>query len=122
MDVVEDVCDRVVILSDGQVIADDSVEDLVGVFDTQAYRISVDGVVPDDVRARLDAAFRVDDWERFGDHTRFEVTLTEETTLYDVLDALRDADLALADVDGRDPNLEDVFLEVTNHSLGGDAA
>ena len=65
---------------------------------------------------------RVDDWERFGDHTRFEVTLTEETTLYDVLDALRDADLALADVDGRDPNLEDVFLEVTNHSLGGDAA
>jgi hypothetical protein len=41
---------------------------------------------------------------------------------FDVLDALRDADLALADVDGRDPNLEDVFLEVTNHSLGGDAA
>ncbi|MCD2202201.1 ABC transporter ATP-binding protein [Halobacterium sp. KA-6] len=118
MDVVEDVCDRVVILSEGEVIADDPIEDLVRVFETQAYRVTVDGDVPERVRERLANSFDVAEWETVGGRTRFDVTLTEGDALYDVLDVLRDADLALADVDGLDPDLEDIFLEVTGRTLG----
>ncbi|WP_336034421.1 ABC transporter ATP-binding protein [Halobacterium yunchengense] len=120
MDVVEDVCDRVVILSEGRVIADDPVDELVSVFDTKAYRVTVDGTVPDGVRERLETAFGVDGFERVGDRTQFDVTLAGDTTLHGVLDALRDADVELADVDGHDPDLEDVFLEVTNNRVRGD--
>ncbi|MCG1002421.1 MULTISPECIES: ABC transporter ATP-binding protein [Halobacterium] len=118
MDVVEDVCDRVVILSDGEVIADDAIEDLVRVFETQAYRVTVDGAVSESVRERLASGFDAADWERAGDRTRFDVTLTDGDALYDVLDVLRNADLALVDVDGLDPDLEDVFLEVTGRAAG----
>jgi len=120
MDVVEQVCDRVVILSDGEVIADDAVEELVGVFETQAYQLEVEGAVPPALRDRLERAFIVENWESLADRTRFEVTLADDHTLYGVLDALRDADCTLLDVDGLEPDLEDVFLDVTGRAPGGD--
>jgi len=118
MDVVEDVCDRVVILSDGRVIADDPVEDLVRVFETQAYRLTVEGSVDGSVRDRLTRTFAVENWEDRGDRARFDVTLAEDDTLYGVLDVLRDSGLSLVDVDGLEPDLEDVFLEVTGRTPG----
>jgi ABC-2 type transport system ATP-binding protein len=121
MDVVEQVCDRVVILSDGRVIADDPVEDLVGVLETQAYRLEVAGEAPERVRDRLERAFIVENWESLSDRTRFEVTLADDHTLYGVLESLRDADCTLLDVDGLEPDLEDVFLDVTGRAPGGDS-
>jgi len=122
MDVVEDICDRVVILSEGSVIADDPVDDLVQVFETQAYRVTVEGAVGDDTRSRLAREFDAGDWTETGDRTGFDVTLTDGDALYDVLDVLRDAGLGLADIDGHDPDLEEVFLEVTGRANGGDDA
>jgi ABC-2 type transport system ATP-binding protein len=116
MDVVEDVCDRVVILSDGRVIADDPVEELVGVFDTQAYRVVADGRLSDAVRARLVREYRVENVEVLADRTRFDVTLGDDDALYDVLGVLDDAGHDLLDVDGLEPDLEDVFLDVTDRA------
>ena len=117
MDVVEAVCDRVVILSDGRVIADEPVEELVDVFRTEAYRVRVDGTVPESARRRLTESFDVDDWERAGDRTQFEVTLDGADGLYDVLETLRAADCSLAGVETSEPDLEEVFLAVTDREV-----
>ncbi|MFC4406146.1 ABC transporter ATP-binding protein [Haloarchaeobius iranensis] len=122
MDVVEDICDRVVILSEGSVIADDPVDELVGVFETQAYRITVEGPVDGATRELLDVEFDAGEWTETGDRTQFDVTLADGDALYDVLDVLRDAGLSLADIDGHDPDLEEVFLEVTGRAEGGEDA
>lgn len=113
MDVVEEVCDRVVILSEGRVIADDPVEDLVAVFQTQVYQVTVTGDIPEAVRDHMAARFNATDWTTRRDQTTFTITLTDGDVLYDVIDVLRDADVELDDVDRIDPDLEDVFLEVT---------
>ncbi|MGB9986368.1 ABC transporter ATP-binding protein [Salarchaeum japonicum] len=113
MDVVEAVCDRVVILSNGSVIADDPVDDLVGVFEMQAYRVEVAGALSDATRETLETRFDAADWTTRGDRTAFDVTLSGDASLYDVLDVLRNAGLTLSDVDSHDPDLEDVFLSVT---------
>jgi len=118
MDVVEEICDRVVILSEGRVIADDPVTDLVGLFQTQAYRVTITGELPDDDRNRLDARFNADSWEHHGAQTTFDITLTDGDVLYDVIDVLRAAGVELDDVDRIDPDLEDVFLEVTGTGPG----
>lgn len=118
MDVVEDVCDRVVILSEGRVIADDPVEDLVGVFETQAYRVTITGRLPAAARDVLETRFNAGNWETHADQTRFDITLTDGDVLYDVIDVLRDAGVDLDDVDRIDPDLEDVFLEVTGTGPG----
>ena len=41
MDVIQDVCGRVIILSQGRVVADNYVSDLVNLFKTKAYRITL---------------------------------------------------------------------------------
>src|SRR6056297_2083334 len=43
MDVIEDICDRAVIMNDGHVVADDTVENLLELFRTQTYEVTVDG-------------------------------------------------------------------------------
>jgi len=118
MDVVEDVCDRVVILSNGRVIADDPVEDLVGVFDTRAYRVVAAGRLPDEARDRLARSYRVENVEVLADRTRFDVTLGDDDALYGVLGVLEDAGHDLLDVDGLEPDLKDVFLDVTGRADG----
>ncbi|MDH5020816.1 ABC transporter ATP-binding protein [Halobacterium rubrum] len=120
MDVVEDVCDRVVILSDGRVIADDPVEELVGVFETQAYRVVAAGQLPGEVRSRLVRDYRVENFDVLDDRTRFDVTLGDDDSLHGVLGVLDDAGHDLLDVDGLEPDLEDVFLDVTGRASGGD--
>ena len=117
MAVVEELCDRVVILSDGRVIADDTVTDLVDLFETQAYRIETDGPVEDRTRGILDERFDATGWEARGNRTGFEVTLTDDESLYDVLDVLRETGSRVADIDSQDPDLEDVFLEVTDRAV-----
>jgi len=119
MDVVEDVCDRVVILSDGRVIADDPVEELVGVFETQAYRVVADGQLPGRLRSQLVADYHLENFEVLADRTRFDVTLGDDDSLYDVLGVLEGAGHDLLDVDGLEPDLEDVFLDVTGRAESG---
>ncbi|PSQ49293.1 ABC transporter ATP-binding protein [Halobacteriales archaeon SW_6_65_15] len=114
MDVVEDLCERVVVMNDGKIVADDSVENLVGVFGTQSYRITVAGPIPESVRERLCTEYDAEEFERVGEGERFEVTLTDADDLYEVFDALRADDCSLDGVTATDPDLEDVFLELTN--------
>jgi len=130
MDVVQEVCDRVVIMRDGEVVADDAVSDLVDVFRMFAYRVVVQrsddatgaaetaggGADPidDDARERLRETYEVGAFERRGDRVAFEVTLGDPEGLYDLMDALRAADLVVQTVESVDPDLEEVFLELTN--------
>lgn len=55
MDVIEAICDRVIVLSGGNIVADDSVENLLDVFQTQSYRIELAEEPREEVRERLDA-------------------------------------------------------------------
>ncbi|WP_415381107.1 ABC transporter ATP-binding protein [Halosimplex sp. TS25] len=134
MDVVQDVCDRIVIMNGGEVIADDAVADLIDVFRTFAYRVVVgvagerdaaatdgdgggDGsedAVGDETRERLREVYGVDEFEARGDRTAFEVALGDPERFYDLMDDLRDAGLTVHEVESIDPDLEDVFLELTN--------
>ena len=120
MDVIEDLCDRVVIMNEGRIVADDTVENLLDLFRTQTYEIRVEGEIPSRARRRLEGVFDAAEFERRSDVERFVVSVTGGE-FYDLTDALRDAGLALASVDAVEPDLEDVFLELTDDS-GGDRA
>jgi len=128
MDVVEDVCDRVVIMNDGDIIADDAVADLIGVFRTFTYHVVVGGD-PDGIesrdrdrepaldsadRDRLADAYGIEAFEPRGERTAFDVTLGEPERFYDLMDDLREVGVAVQEVESVDPDLEEVFLELTN--------
>jgi ABC-2 type transport system ATP-binding protein len=113
IDVIEAVCDRVVIMSDGRVVADDAVEDLLALFRTQRYEVVVGAPLGDDERAALAERFDADGFERRGDRERMLVSVTGEE-FYDLVDRLRGGGHAVERVDTVEADLEEVFLRVTD--------
>ncbi len=118
MDVIEDICDRVIIMSDGHIVADDSLDNLLDLFRTQAYSVQVAGEVPSESRRDLERRFDAADFEQRGDRERFVVSVTGDG-FYELTDFLRANDLRLASITSVEPDLEEVFLRVTDDGEGG---
>ncbi|QLC35723.1 ABC transporter ATP-binding protein (plasmid) [Halarchaeum sp. CBA1220] len=112
MDVIEDVCDRVVIMNEGRVIVDDTVEDLLAGFETRGYRITARGV-DDATLADLRERFELSDVRRSGERVRFKVAANTET-FYRLTDAMEAHGLDVASVETVQPDLAEVFVEMTS--------
>ena len=114
MDVVEDICDRVVIMNEGRVIADDTVPNLLSGGDSHTYRVT-----SPDFDERLVAALRQDfdvvGVDRRNGATRVEVA-TDSEGFYALAATLRDNDVRLDAVNTVQADLEDIFVSLT----GGD--
>lgn len=113
MDVIEDVCDRVVIMNDGQIIADDSVENLLDVFDTQTYEIIVEESLEADLGERLREQINITDISRRGSRTQLIAQVTGDE-FYDLIETLQTAKLSLHSVNVVEPELEEIFLQMTD--------
>jgi len=116
MDVIETVCDRVIVMSEGRVVADDTVSALLGDDDVGAVRVTspdLDAGVTTELRERFDVAAT----ERVDDATRIEVAVDGDG-LYDLLAFLRSRDVRLRAVRTVEPDLEDVFVSLTGAEGG----
>jgi ABC-2 type transport system ATP-binding protein len=114
MDVVQAVCDRVIIMNEGQIAADDAVDSLVGLFRTREYAVTVDGPART-VRAALDGSLAPRGFETTAGHTQFEVVIPDGR-FYEVTDALRDAGLQIISLSTVEPDLKDTFLKLTERA------
>jgi ABC-2 type transport system ATP-binding protein len=112
MDVIEAVCDRVVIMNDGCVIADDSVGRLLAGFETQQFAVTSPDI-DEALVARLRDRFDVTEVTTEDERTRV-VVATDTEGFYDMVDLLRAADVSLDSVATAEPDLEDVFLRLTD--------
>ncbi len=112
MGVIENICDEVVVLSDGQVIAQESVANLVDVFQNDAYRVRLDAPVPGGTEAELRSRFEVADHDQFGDVHEFEVTLVDGD-VHDLSDVLRNLECSVRSFETTTPDFEEIFLHIT---------
>ena len=116
LDIIEAVSDRVIILNNGEVIADDDTAALVDLFETQSYRVVLEAPVSASVRARLDREFdatcRAD-----GDRVVVEWFDADGSTVYEMTDLLAETGQQLRDIESVDPDLEEAFLRLVD---GGD--
>ncbi|ERH13995.1 MAG: ABC-type multidrug transport system, ATPase component [halophilic archaeon J07HB67] len=111
MDVIEDVCDRVVIVNDGRIVADDAVDGLLGGTDPSGFRIESPDLRGPALTAVRDG-FEVREVRERGDQTTVEVA-TDSEGFYDLVDVLRTHGVHVSAVDTVASDLESAFLEVT---------
>ncbi len=116
MGVIEDVCDRVVVMADGRIVADDTVEALLARADRNLIRVT-SADIDDRLVTTLAERFELLDDERVGDRRRIAVKAAGER-LYDLLDVLRDADVTVERLHTVEPDLEDVFVSLTGETSG----
>lgn len=112
MDVIQDICDRVVILNEGRVVADDTVDALVDLFATQTYQLDL-AVRPDTlVLNAFDTTWVSEE--------SFEVVLTDSDELYELMRTLESAGVAIQQITALEPDFEDVFLSVIEQREGAE--
>ncbi|MEF8801865.1 MAG: ABC transporter ATP-binding protein [Halolamina sp.] len=116
MSVIEDVCDRVIVMSSGQIVADDTVDALL----QRAGRNTVQVTSPefdDEAITALRTQFDMHNVEWDGDRARIEVAAAGDE-LYTLMDSLREAGITVDHVQTVEPDLEDVFVTLTGDAGG----
>ena len=112
MDVVQDVCERVIIINNGRIVTSDRIDNLLELFRVRAYRFAVQGKLGDDQQRVLSDAFDGIEIMQDGHLSTIDVELTDGARLYELIDLLRRGDNMIEWIDRRDPDLEEVFLRI----------
>lgn len=108
MNVVEDICDRVVIIDHGRVVADDRVEDLKAVFKVQAYEIGLHGCW-ECLKDELSDGFKV---EIKDSKTMISCQLKDSMSFYRLMDFLKERDIEIENISTKEPNFEEIFIKL----------
>ncbi|MFA9416500.1 ABC transporter ATP-binding protein [Natrinema sp. HArc-T2] len=111
MDVVETVCDRVLIMSNGGIIADDTVDALLSGTDLHSIEITsrdLDSAIVSTLEERFET-ISVEPRERGHRIT----VMTDSDGLYALFAHLRGEDVSLERVRTIEPDLEDAFVDLT---------
>jgi ABC-2 type transport system ATP-binding protein len=112
MDVAQDVCDRVIVINNGRIVASDRVSNLLALFRARAYRFTVRGTVDEALKSSLGAAFDKIEIAVDGDSATIDVEFLDADRLYGLIDLLRTRHCVIDSIDRRDPDLEEIFLRI----------
>ena len=104
----EELCDRIAIINHGRLIANETTRTLVGMAQEKAVVVTVDRDI-----AAAPVAPCFDKIELTGERTISITYRKDRVNAGEVLAALQREGLGIVDVSTRDPDLEDVFLNLT---------
>ncbi len=113
MEVIEEICNRVIVMSDGEVVADESVDTLIELFDRQNVALSLSGA-DEPTLSRLRDEFDVVDDSTRDSYDRIEVSVENTAQLHSLLGRLVDADVSVTDIETTEVDFSEVYLELTD--------
>jgi len=115
---VEAVCDRVGILRDGELVAEDTVEGLRDSMPDQTrLRVTLDRI-PDDSDAALAAVESIDGVSSVNPEGRTLVVACEDRAKTEVLHAIEEYGVTVEDFETDESSLEDLFVAYTSDGAG----
>jgi len=112
MNVVQDTCQRVIIVNEGRIAANDSVDNLMDLFKVKVYRINVQGGLTAEQREALLGMEEAVIEEETSARTSISVRLEESQVLYRVIGILESGQSLIESIDQEQNNFERVFLQI----------
>ena len=112
MHVVQDICERVIIINNGRVVVDDRVTNLMKLFQVSAYRFELEGRLGEEQQLRLKELFPLLEVSATEHRTYIDADLKDGTELYEVLEILKDGSTQIKSIGHKEPNLEEIFLTI----------
>ncbi len=112
MNVVQDICERVIIINHGKIVVDDKIENLQKLFTASAYRFEIEGHLNSAQAQQLTERFDLLKISTNGNRTVIEAELLDERKVYDIIDVLKGNGCRLESVGRQYPDLEEIFLKI----------
>lgn len=120
LDMAEELCERVVIIRQGEIVADQPTEELLDLFRQEYYEIRLDGHLEERYEQsedRLSKLLRPWTIVHENGHTLLTGAVAEKSDLYSFLANLDQTGFALLSVNRAEPNLEEVFIQLTQQHI-----
>ena len=116
MNLVEDVCDDVVILSQGKIVAKNSVEKLLDMFKTMTYEILLTEPISEEKKKSLLELNM--DFYFLNNGSKLEIDISEYENIYKIIEVLKNMDIFIKEIKQKDINFERVYLSLTEGKVG----
>lgn len=110
MNVVQEICDHVVIINEGRVVADDSTSNLLNLFQVRSYELAV-GVLSAGQQQGLSRIPHLQ-LENTNGSWLIRLDMENPAILWQVLDILRAEETPIDSIGRKELNFEKVFLEI----------
>lgn len=122
MDVVQALCERVIIINNGSVITDDPVKHLLKVFELKSYTLTLGSELNQSQIDKIKEAFPSYVYSADAYESLLEVDLEKSEHIYDLFDILKDNHTIVEGIDRGTINFEQVFMKIVKgeevHELG----
>lgn len=112
MDVIQDLCERTVIINTGKVVTDDRVENLMRLFEVRSYSVKLDGHLSEEQHQLLLNKFPELIYSPETYQSTIEVDLTKSQEIYDLFDILKLEQTPVDTIDRKTINFEQVFMNI----------
>ncbi|USZ72632.1 ABC transporter ATP-binding protein [Natronosalvus halobius] len=116
MEQVEAICDRVGIMRDGQLVAEDTIETLKEQFDAESRLVLTVDTVPDGILSSLQSMASVSDARVSG--TDIVVSLKDSDQKAAIINAVEERGVKITDITSKEPSLEELFAVLTTSDSG----
>ncbi|SES65248.1 ABC-2 type transport system ATP-binding protein [Oceanobacillus limi] len=112
MDVIQNLCERTVIINHGEIVTNDKVDNLLRLFDVRAYTITLDGFLSEHQQQLLLQKFPQLEYIPDTIQSTLKVDLTKSEEIYDLFDVLKLEHTPVESIDKKTVNFEEVFMKI----------
>ncbi|MGV8145472.1 MAG: ABC transporter ATP-binding protein [Alkaliphilus sp.] len=111
MSVVQEICERVIIINNGAIIAEDKVENLLRLFDTKSYRFVVEGMLTNEQKDLFGKTRQIEVIEK-NEKTDITFSSNDTALFYDAIEILKRDNSIIESIAQKEVNFEKVFMEI----------
>lgn len=115
MNVVQEVCDRVIIINKGNIIANDNTDNLIELFSIKNYSFIIEGKLSDNLKSDLKKISHLEIKEKEFE-TEIIVNLEDSKVFYDVINILESESCIIKSIENQELNFEKAFVEILGRS------
>ena len=119
MDVIQDTCNRVIIMDEADIVADNTVDGLIDVFRTQSYKIRLSGGVSNKVRRKMKSEFNINFITDNSSECAFEILVEDGEEIFELMKALENNELIPQGIEKTEPDLKEAFLQIVGSESDG---
>ncbi|WP_100011248.1 ABC transporter ATP-binding protein [Lentibacillus sediminis] len=112
MDVVQDLCERTVIVNKGKIVTDDKVDNLLRLFEVRAYTIKLGGLLTDQQQQLLKGKFPLHEYIPDTAQSLLEIELAKSEEIYELFDILQLEHTPVEAIDRKTVNFEQIFMQI----------
>ncbi|WP_280770848.1 ABC transporter ATP-binding protein [Salipaludibacillus daqingensis] len=112
MPVVQELCDRTIIINKGTVVVDENVENSLRFFETRAYSIKLGEPLSREQEKRLFRKFPLCNYKKQQKQTIVEVNLDRSEDIYELIDIFKEVETIIDSIDRTSIDFEQVFMQI----------